>query len=263
MAAAASPLPPAAPSIRASTVPTSTVVPTSTRISTTVPSPGDSTSVSILSVEIEQMISSASTCSPTSFFHSTTVPSETDTPICGITTSMSSVLEEVTARLPDAVDGRQQRLLERRRERDRYVRRRHPHDRAVEVLEALLGDQRGHLGARRARRVGLVEHDHLRALADALKDRLLVERHERAQVEDADRSAVEVLGRLERGVDHRAVGDDGEVVAVACDARGERRRVRALVDVALHAPVEVLVLEVQHRVGVADRADEQPLGVLG
>src|SRR4051795_11709349 len=169
IAARASPLP-AGPSIRASTVPTSTVVPTSTRISTTVPSPGDSTSVSILSVEIEQMISSASTCSPTSFFHSTTVPSETDTPICGITTSMSSVLEEVTARLPDAVDGRQQRLLERRRERDRHVRRRHPHDRAVEVLEALLGDQRGDLGARRARRVGLVEHDDLRAAAHALQD---------------------------------------------------------------------------------------------
>src|SRR3954464_4665236 len=153
MAAAASPLPPAAPSIRASTVPTSTVVPTSTRISTTVPSPGDSTSVSILSVEIAQMISSASTCSPTSFFHSTTVPSETDTPICGITTSISSVREEVTARLLDAVHGRQERLLERRRERDRHIGRRDADDRAVEVLEALLGDQCGDLRAGRTRRV--------------------------------------------------------------------------------------------------------------
>src|SRR3954462_5952496 len=171
MAAAASPLPPAAPSIRASTVPTSTVWPTSTRISTTVPSPGDSTSVSILSVEIPQMISSRSTRSPTPFFHSTTVPSETDTPICGMTTSISSVRGEVTARLLDAVDGRQQRLLERRRERDRHVGRRHADYRPVEVLEALLGDQRGDLRARRARRVGLVEHHHLRALPDALEDR--------------------------------------------------------------------------------------------
>src|SRR3954447_1390480 len=180
IAAAASPLP-AAPSMRAMTVPTSTVVPTSTRISTTVPSPGDSTSVSILSVEIPQMISSRSTRSPTPFFHSTTVPSETDTPICGITTSISSVREEVTARLIDAVDGRQQRLLERRRERDRHVGGRDADDRAVEVLEGLLGDQRGDLRARRARRVRLVEDHHLRARADALEDRLLVERDERAQ----------------------------------------------------------------------------------
>src|SRR3954464_15498902 len=166
--------------MRARTVPTSTVVPTSTRISTTVPSPGDSTSVSILSVEIEQMISSRSTRSPTALRHSTTVPSDTLTPICGMTTSIVSVLEEVTARLLHAVDGRQERLLQRRRERDRHVGRRDAHDRAVEILEALLGDQRRDLGARGARRVGLVDHDDLRAGADRLEDRRLVERDERA-----------------------------------------------------------------------------------
>ena len=61
--------------IRAITVPTSTVSPTATTISATRPLAGDSTSVSILSVEIEAMISSAWTQSPTCFFHSTTVPS--------------------------------------------------------------------------------------------------------------------------------------------------------------------------------------------
>src|SRR4051812_39503910 len=150
----------------ARTVPTSTVSPTSTRISSSTPAAGVSMSVSILSVEMAQMISSASTWSPTSFFHSTTVPSDTETPICGMTTS---VREELTAGLPDAVDGRQQRLLERRRERDRHVGRGHAHDRAVEVLEALLGDQGGDLGARRARRVGLVDDHHLRALPHALE----------------------------------------------------------------------------------------------
>jgi hypothetical protein len=73
--------------IRASTVPTSTVVPTSTSTSRTRPVAGASTSVSILSVEIEAMISSASIQSPTCFFHSTTVPSATDTPIWGMVTS--------------------------------------------------------------------------------------------------------------------------------------------------------------------------------
>src|SRR5688572_33238521 len=102
-------------------------------ISATRPVAGDSTSVSILSVEIEQMISSASTPSPTCFFHSTTVPSATDTPIWGIVTSICvSVLEELTARLPDVVDLGQDGLLERGRERDRHVRRGDADDRAVQ-----------------------------------------------------------------------------------------------------------------------------------
>src|SRR5919206_1637110 len=170
--------------MRASTVPTSTVVPTSTMISCTRPVAGASTSVSILSVEIEAMISSASTQSPTCFFHSTTVPSATDTPIWGMVTSTSvvSVLEELTARLPDVVDLGQDRLLERGREGDRAVRGAHADDRPVEVLPRALGDQRRDLRAGRARLVGLV-HDHdLGALADAGEDGLLVERHERAQV---------------------------------------------------------------------------------
>src|SRR5947209_13912324 len=118
------------------------------------------------------MTSSRSTWSPTPFFHSTSVPSETLTPIWGITTSTSvSVREELTARLPHAVDRGQHRLLERRREGDRHVWGGHAHDRAVEVLEAPLGDQRGDLRPRRARRIGLVEHDHLRAAAHAVEDR--------------------------------------------------------------------------------------------
>src|SRR5690242_18461893 len=147
--------------MRAMTVPTSTVVPTSTMISCTRPVAGASTSVSILSVEIEAMISSASIQSPTCFFHSTTVPSATETPIWGIVTSISvvSVLEELTARLPDVVDLGQHGLLERGRERDRRVRRAHAHDRAVEVLPRALGDERRHLGAGGAGLVRLVD-DH-------------------------------------------------------------------------------------------------------
>src|SRR6185503_3305236 len=160
------------------------VAPTSTTISATRPVAGDSTSVSILSVEIEAMISSASIQSPTCFFHSTTVPSATETPIWGIATSiMVSVLEELTARLLDVVDLGQHGLLERGRERDRHVGRRDAHDGAVQVLPAPLGDQRGDLGAGGAGLVGLVDDHDLGGLADRLEDRLLVERHERAQVE--------------------------------------------------------------------------------
>src|SRR4051812_48973418 len=274
MAAAASPVPSpfsetcaspgrASVAIRAITVPTSTVSPTWTTISATRPLAGDSTSVSILSVEIDAMISSAWIQSPTCFFHSTTVPSATLTPIWGIWTSTSvSVLDELTACLPHVVDLGQHRLLERRRERDRHVRRGHAHDRPVEVLPRALGDQRRDLRARRARLVGLVDDHDLARLADALEDRRLVERDERAQVEHLD-AAVEIRGGLERGVDHRAVGDHRQVGALARDPRAERRRVRPGRDLALHAPVEVLVLHEEDRVGIAYGGDQQALGVLG
>jgi hypothetical protein len=75
--------------MRASTLPTSTVSPTSTTISCSRPAAGASTSVSILSVEIDAITSSTSTQSPTCFFHSTSVPSATETPICGIVTSVN------------------------------------------------------------------------------------------------------------------------------------------------------------------------------
>jgi len=48
--------------------------------------------VSTLSVEISSSGSSASTCSPCCFSHFVIVPSETDTPICGMTTSIASVV---------------------------------------------------------------------------------------------------------------------------------------------------------------------------
>src|SRR3954447_24654121 len=230
--------------MRASTTPTSTVVPTSTRISCTRPLAGASTSVSILSVEMDAMISSRSTQSPARFFHSTTVPSATETPIWGIVTSTVpvSVGEELTARLLDVVDLREHGLLERGGERDRDIGRAHAHHGAVEVLPPALRDQRRHLRAGGAHRVCLVDDDHLRGLAHGGEDRVLVERDERAQVEHLDRGAVEILRRLERRVHHHAVGDHGEVLALAREPGAERRLVCALRDVALDAAVEVLVL---------------------
>src|SRR5436305_6446981 len=146
----------AAVSMRASTVPTSTVTPTSTASSPTRPVAGDGTSVSTLSVEISTIGSSASTQSPTRFFHSTTVPSATETPICGIVMSTEvSVGEELTARLLHVVELRQHGPLERRAERDRRVGSGDADDRAVEILERPLADQRGNLGAGAARARGL------------------------------------------------------------------------------------------------------------
>jgi len=72
----------------ARTVPTSTVCPSPTRISETTPSPGLGTSVSTLSVEISSSASSWAIASPGCLSYFVIVPSETETPICGITTSI-------------------------------------------------------------------------------------------------------------------------------------------------------------------------------
>src|SRR5947209_13222481 len=165
--------------MRARGVPTGTVCSGWTSSSATSPEAGAGTSQSILSVVISQIVSSASTRSPGCLCQSTSVPSVTETPIWGIVTSTSSgapaesagsaprsaaalsVGEELAAGLPDVVDLWQHRPFERRREGDRDVARRDPHDRAVEVLEAPLGDQRGHLRSGGARGVRLVDDDHL------------------------------------------------------------------------------------------------------
>src|SRR3954464_979308 len=124
-------------------------------ISTTVPDAGDGTSVSTLSVEISTIVSSASMRSPSCLAQRLIVPSETLTPIWGMTTSTrlptamcsapsqlrESVRREALDRLHDIVDLRDERLLERRRERHRRVRRGHAQHRCVEQLEALLGDR--------------------------------------------------------------------------------------------------------------------------
>ena len=131
------PAPRASAAIRASTVPTSTSRRRSTRISASRPVAGAGTSVSILSVEIAQIVSSASTQSPTLLAPlDDRALGDRDAHLRHRHVDDVSVGEELTARLLDAVDARQHRLLERRRERDRHVGRGDPHDRPVEVLEA-------------------------------------------------------------------------------------------------------------------------------
>src|SRR5262245_23826534 len=281
--------------ITASLVPTSTVSPSWTRICWSTPLPGLGTSVSTLSVEISSSGSSAATSSPSCLSHFVIVPSETETPIWGITTSTAvsvatlrvparrldcghhaiphrcasnrnSVLGEIPQSCDHVFDLGDVCLLERRRERDRRVRCRHALDRRVEVLERVLRDRRRDLRAEPARVRVLVEDEHLRRLAGRLQHRRLVPRDERPQVEDLHRDpvAVELLGGLLGRVDHGAPRDDGQVAALAVDARlPERRRVTLVRNLALDPPVEVLVLEVEHRVGILDCADDQALGVLG
>src|ERR1700759_389780 len=253
---AASPTePPPETAIRASTVPTSTVSSTATRISATTPSTGAGTSVSILSVEMSQIAWSAPIRSPTSTRQPTTVPSATDTPIWGIVTStrVVSVREEVTARLLYALDGRKDRLLQRRGERNRHVGRRDSDDRAVEILEALLGDQRRDLGARGAHLIGLVDDHHLRTATDRVKNRVGIQRNQRTQVKHLDRGSVQIVRGLQSGMHHRAIGDHDQVLTRARHAGLHRRLEHALRHLALDPAVQVLVLHETDGVRIADR----------
>ena len=91
-----------------------------------------------------------------------------------------------------------------------------------------------------------------------------VHRAERAQVDHLGIDALlgEFLGRLERVGHADRPGDDRDVLAGPGDARLADRQHEV---VELRAParlaVEDLVLEEDHRVGIADRGLEQPLGV--
>ena len=156
--------------------------------------PGAGTSVSILSVEISQIVSSA--CDPVAELacHATTVPSATDTPIWGIVTSTSasqyarsSRHASLTRSTPGSTacsSGGENGIGT-----SGVATRTTGPSRSSKPA---LGDQRRDLRAGRAGRVGLVDDHDLRAARDRVEDRLLVERHQRAQVEHLDRGAVEI-----------------------------------------------------------------------
>ena len=96
------------------------------------------------------------------------------------------------------------------------VGRREPPHRCVEVLEALVGDERGDLGTEAARERVLVHDEHAAGLAHRLGDDVAVPRRDRAQVDDLDAGVVaELLRGLLGAVHRRAPRDDRDAVAAA------------------------------------------------
>src|SRR5258706_6552050 len=67
---------------------------------------------------------------------------------------------------------------------DRCVERGDPAHGSVQVLEELVADARGQLGAESARELILVRHDHAVGLPDRRRDGVPVKRHDGAEVED-------------------------------------------------------------------------------
>src|SRR5436190_7838065 len=106
----------------------------------------------------------------------------------------SSALQRAPHCLGDAVDRRQDRILQRVGGGQRNVRRRDAHWRAVEVVERLVGDDRHDLGAPAAQPRVLLHGENAMGAADGTQDRLGVERHQRAHI---DNFRVDAVFRLE------------------------------------------------------------------
>src|SRR6266849_6046916 len=247
----------------ATSVCTGTVCPSCTLISATTPAAGAGISASTLSVEISKSGSSRLTVSPTFLSHLLKVPSAMDSPIWGMSTSTRAIGSPSVRRQPagglyDVFRLRQHEVLECRRVRQRHVVRSHAHDRAVEPFERLLVDPRRDLPRDpTGPRVFVYDEDLVRLL-HGRDDRGVVHRQQGPEVHHFDRHPVrllELLGRLERLPERGAVANDGKMLPFARDARLPDRRENLLTlrQLLLDAPVQPFVLEIEHRILVADR----------
>src|SRR5207302_613122 len=137
--------------------------------------------------------------------------------------------------------------------------------RGVEVVEQLLADAGADLGPHPEGAVVLVDDHRLGGLRDGAEDRRPVHRRHAPGVEHFGLHALllrEPLGGGEAVVEHEAVGDDREGVALPLDLGLADRDVVVLVrDLARDHAVTLLVLEVEDRVRVVERRAQQPLGV--
>src|SRR5215471_13996672 len=207
-------------SITASTVPTGTVWPASTRIAFTTPAVIEGTSVVTLSVSTSKSGSSAFTVSPTFLYQFATVPSVTVSPSWGMITSICFSVLAGQAALhfgDDARHRRHHRVLERVGRRQRHVRGGDADDRALELAENLLLDDRRDLRAPAAQPRVLLDGEHAARARRLGEYRLRIERHERSHVDHGRVDSVggERLGGFLRPRNHRGERDDRGVAARA------------------------------------------------
>src|SRR5215470_6050825 len=195
-AAAAATLP--AASIVATTVLMGTVWPSLILISFSTPAEGDGISASTLSVEISKSGSSRSTLSPGFFSHLVIVPSKMLSPIWGITTSaamsfsLSNLHNKNRSSVPGQLPGRVQHFFlvrqkvffKRRRIRHRRIQSGDAHERAVEVAERAFAQNGGDFTGDTPGLGVFVHNQAFVGLLQRRQDRFLVERQQRAQIND-------------------------------------------------------------------------------
>ena len=143
------------------------------------------------------------------------------------------------------------------------MRRSDPHDRPVQVVEALVGHDGGELGAPAAKPRVLLDREQAAGLDHFAQDRSGIERDEAADVDHGGVDAVR--GERVRGGQgarrHRSQRHDRAVASLAQHLRlTQALDVLAVGNLAFHA-VERFLLEEDHRVRIADGRRQQALGV--
>ena len=133
------------------------------------------------------------------------------------------------------------------------------------VEDRLLREDGSHLGCESANPWRLLDDDRMAGLGNRCEQAVLVQRLERAEIQDlARRLAGERLRDTLGHTDHRPVRDDRHVGTLAGDARlAERHDVLALGDVATREPIDQLRLEHDHGIGIADRRSRSPFASAG
>src|SRR2546428_11699276 len=173
-----------------------------------------------------------------------------------------SVAGRLAYGLQDVVRLREDGFFEVRAIRHRTVEGADALDGRVEMLEQLAGNPRGQLGAEAAHHLILICDDDTIGALDVRGDRVPVVRHDRPQVEhrDAEMILLRLLAGQDRSLHERAPRDDEDVIAFAAQARLAERDHEVFAGVltfVVRLPVEVLVLEEQHRVVAANRRAQQ------
>src|SRR3954468_2545430 len=244
-------------SITASTEPTSSVSPGSPHSRVMTPSAGQGMTTVALSVWISTRSWCSLTRSPSATCQAMISAVAMPSPTSGRRNSMGtgSGLHGCADGVDHALDRGHVQLLEGARRVGR-VGGGDATDGRLQRPEGLLLDRRHQLAAEARRERSLVQDDRAPARGDRLAQRIDVERHQAAQVEDADRVALlgGAVGRT-LGDDHRgAVGDDDEVRPLAHDARlAQRDGVVLLGHLVLDQPVAAQRLAEEHGIRIADR----------
>ena len=138
-------------------------------------------------------------------------------------------------------------------------------DRRLQGPEGPLGDEACDVRGHAAARMGFVHHHQPPGLLHALKNGVLVERRRGTRVDDlaVDAFPLQSIRRLLGEMHHASQGNDGHIVALPHHTRlPERHDVAFLRNVSFE-PIQELVFAEDNGVIVADRLDEQPLGIVG
>src|SRR6185436_10692240 len=135
-------------------------------------------------------------------------------------------------------------------------------------LKRLLRNDRGNLSADTTSQRRFVQHQSTAGFPDASQNRFLIERGERAQVNDFDIQPffLQLFGRIKRRQNHGAESEDRNVATLARRARLSNFDNVIILGKFLAQTgqaIKLLVLEVEHRIGIANGGLDQSFRIVG